>query len=354
MVGLRPRERVGAVSAPVPADAADRLLELIHGNWTTQAVGVAAELGLADLLAHGPRSIDELARDAQCDRDCLERLLHGLVSLGVCDLEADGGYALTPMGALLRRDLLPSVRSWAIYSALHSWKLWGHLLDSVRTGRSARKLLTGREGYAHLDEDAGIAAVFNRAMEEVTSLIATPVARTVEFGAMRAVCDVGGGHGELLAAVLRTHPHLEGAVFDLAHAAAGARRVLAAAGVSDRARVLSGSFFDRIPGGFDAYLLKSIVHNWDDAHAVEILRRCREACVPGARVVLVERVLPGRPTGAPAERSTLRSDINMMVSLGGRERTREAMAALLAEAGFAAPRCAPLGHGFNVLEAVAA
>lgn len=340
------------MNIPVEFPHATRLLELVNGNWTTQAVGVAAELGLADHLAEGALDTAALASLAGCDRDSLERLLRALVSLEVLAEDGEGRYALTAMGALLKRDAWPSMRSWAIYTALHSWHLWGRLLDSVRTGTSARKLLAGREGYAHLEEDATTAAVFNRAMEEITHFLAGNVARTLDFAALHEVVDVGGGHGELLASILRAHPHLRGVVFDLAHAAPGAARVLQSAGVAGRARIVSGSFFDSIPPGADAYLLKSIIHNWDDTRAAQILGRCRDAAKTGARIVLVERVLPERITGSAAERATLRSDINMMVGLGGRERTAAHMAAMLTQSGFGFERCVPVGFGFSVLEAV--
>lgn len=339
------------MSSGADAVAAARLLELVNGNWTTQAIGVAAELGLADILADGPVDGATIAARTGCHAESLERLLRGLASLEVCTQEADGTWGLAPMGTMLKRGAHPSMRSWAIYSALHSWAFWGHLLDSVKTGQSARRLLTGREGYAHLEADARAAAVFNRAMEEITHFVAAEVATVGGFEGLREVVDVGGGHGEMLGAVLAAHCRLRGIVFDLPHAAEGGRRLLEGLGLADRARVASGSFFEAIPAGADAYLLKSIVHNWDDERSLAILARCREACPPGGRVMLIERILPARISGTAAERSTLRSDLNMMVGLGGRERTEAHMGELLSEAGFTPRRCVPVGFGFSLLEA---
>lgn len=331
-------------------DEAAHLLAMVNANWMTQAIGVAAHLGLADALAERPAQASDLAARTGCDADALERLLRGLASLGVCAQAPDGRYALTSMGALLRRDAMPSIRSWAIYTALHSWSLWGRLADCVRTGQSARKLASGGEGYAHLDADPATAAVFNRAMEEVTHLVAGAVAREGRFEGAHQVVDVGGGHGEMLAVILAKHPHLQGMVCDLPHAAAGARRLLADAGLEARASFVAASFFESIPAGADTYVMKSIVHNWDDERSVAILRRVREAAPAGARVLLVERVLPERLDGSEVERATLRSDINMLVGLGGRERTEAQMAGLLAQAGFTVRRCVPVGFAFSVIE----
>lgn len=338
------------MNAPQGMDPATRLLEMINANFMTQAIGVAAQLDLADHLAAGPLGIAALAGRTGCHADSLERLLRALEGLGVVAREGDA-WSLTALGAVLRADGEPSLRSWAIYSATHAWKLWGHLVDCVRTGDSARKLLTGREGYAHLQADPQAAAVFNRAMEEVTQLIASAVARAGGFGSMAEVVDVGGGHGELLVAILAAHPRLRGIVFDLEHAGAGAARALGEAGLEARARFQAGSFFERLPAGADAYLLKSIVHNWDDARAVEILKAVRAAAAPGARVMLVERVLPEGRADTVFDRLTLRSDLNMLVGLGGRERTAAHMGELLAQAGFTLTRCESVGYGFSLLEA---
>jgi DNA-binding HxlR family transcriptional regulator len=331
---------------------AAKLLELIGGNWTTQAVGVAAELRLGDILADGPKDLPELAQATSCNAQALSRLLRALVSLGIV-IEDGEDYELTPLGALLRADAEPSLRSWAIWTARHQWGPWGKMLESVRTGSSVRKPSGGNAGYTHVEGDATAAAVFNRAMVELTSLIAEPVVRAYDFSTVRRIADVGGGHGHLLRTILAAHPHLHGILLDLPHAIQGARSRFADAGLESRCEFIVGSFFECIPVGCDIYLLKSILHNWDDERCVALLNQFRRTLGGHRRLLIVERSMPERLTGSALERPVIRSDLNMLVGLGGRERTRSEIHALLASAGLVARRCAPIGFGFVLIEGAA-
>ena len=333
------------------ADAA-RVLEIINGNWTTQVAGVAAELGIADLLLEAPLGADALARAAGCESGAMLRLLKAMTSLGLCVQNDDRTFALTPAGALLRGDGGPSMRSWAIWSALCQWDTWGRMIESVRTGRSARQLATGREGYAHLETDARAAGIFNRAMVELTGFVADAVARAFDFCRFRRLVDVGGGHGELLLAILARHPAASGVVFDLPHAMDGARVRAKSTGLADRSRFEAGNFFDSTPAG-DLYLLKSILHNWDDGRAAAILARCRAAIEPDGRLLVIERLMPERVTGAAHERTVIRGDLNMLVGLGGRERTRGEFVGLLHAAGFDCSEPVTIDMGYSILEATA-
>lgn len=332
-------------------ELAAQVLQLIDGKWTTQALGVAAELGLADHLSRGVNELDAIAAASGCDRAALRRLLRALVCLGLVTESGAGRFDLAPAGALLCEDAEPSLHSWALWSARYHWQWWGRLGHSVRTGESARKLVTGHAGYGQLGEDAQAAAIFNRAMGEITRLIAGAVSQAGDFAPARRVADVGGGHGELLAAILAAHPHLQGVLFDLPHAIEGARSRLAEAGLASRCELVAGSFFETVPAGCDAYVLKSVLHNWDDQRCGQLLRACRRAMAPGARVLLVERVMPERITGAAWEWPLVRSDLNMLVGMGGRERTRADLDALLAGAGLATSRWVPIALGFSLIEA---
>lgn len=327
-----------------------RLLALVGANWTTQAIGAAVQLGVVDHLAKRPLGAASLARLTRCDPPALARLLRALVAIEVCDEQA-GRYRLTPMGALLREEAPGSVRWWALWCGGAQWTLWGDLAGSVRTGRSFRERHGGEPGYEHLSRDAGSALVFNRAMAGLTQRVGREVARVSDWRGVKRVVDVGGGHGELLLEVLRARPGLEGVVFDLPHAAKGAAARLKAEGLAARARFVSGSFFEALPAQADAYLLKSILHNWDDANALGILGRVRAAMPPGSRIVLVERVMPEKPRGRARDTAILRSDLNMLVSLGGRERTRREFAGLLAQAGFGRPTVRATATDYSVIEA---
>jgi orsellinic acid C2-O-methyltransferase len=341
-----------STAASVQRDAA-RLFELIGAKWTTQAVGVAAELGIADELSQGPRGIEELALATGCDPAALRRLMRALAGVGVCAERADLSYELTEMGALLKAGAEPSLRSWAVWTARYQWNTWARLIDSVRTGQSARKLATGRDGYAYLEGDTEAAAVFNRAMVEMTRLVAGSVARSHDFSSARLAIDVGGGYGELVSAVLAEHAHLRGIVFDLPHAMQGALARIKQSGLGARCEFAPGSFFDALPAGADVHLLKSILHNWPDERCAAILRVCRAALPAGGRVLVIERVMPERITGSELEHTVLRGDLNMLVGLGGRERTLGELDTLLTSGGFAITSCEPLTLGYRLIEGLA-
>ena len=278
--------------------------------------------------------------------------MRALASLGLCAEQEDGSFELTSMGSLLRTDAPSSVRSWAIWCGRYQWPVWGNLLYSVKTGENARTLVTGRKGYEHLDRDPEAASIFNRAMVELTQLVAGEVAHVYEFSAVRRLVDVGGGYGELLSVILAAHPKMHGILFDLPHAVDGAAARLAKAGVSQRCEIVAGSFFESVPSGGDVYLLKSVLHNWDDDRSSVILGNCRRAMSKEGKLVLVERVMPARMKGSAAERATARTDLNMLVGLGGRERTEVEFAALLASSGFKAARFLSTALDFSVIEGV--
>jgi hypothetical protein len=331
-------------------DGRARLLSLINANWTTQAVSVATQLRLPELLRDGPRSADALAQATCCHRPSLVRLLRALTSIDVLNEAVDGRFELTSIGALLRADVPGSLAAWAEFCGTRSWATWGRLVQSVQTGDSIRKLTSGADGFAHLEDDAPGALLFNRAMVELTQPVALAVARHVDFSGMRLVVDVGGGYGELIASILCAHPSLRGILFDLAHATAAAGSRLAAAGVEERCTLVTGSFFEAIPDGADAYLLKSVLHDWDDDHAVKILRNCRHVMAPNAKLLVFERIGPQHFRDSPQDQSIARSDLNMLVGTGGRERTETQYRELLSAAKLRVTQLLALGGSFGVIE----
>jgi len=332
---------------------ASKLLDIIGGSWMSQATYVAAELRIADLLAGEPKRVDELAKAAECHAPSLGRLMRGLASLGICVEREDGRFDLTPMGSLLRSDAPASLRSWAIVWGKLQWPVWGNLLHSVRTGESARKLVKGTEGYDHLAHDADAAAVFNRAMTEITWFVASEVARVYDFSGERRIVDVGGGYGELLVAILKAHPKARGVLVDLPHASEGAKQYARQAGVAERCEFVAGDFFESVPPGGDAYLLKSVLHNWNDEKSAVILRNCGRAMPQGAKLLLVERIFPARLDVSPAHQAVARSDLNMLVGPGGRERTEVEFRNLLGAAGFAPVDVFATATEFSIIESAA-
>lgn len=347
------RTPLDCCQTPAGADLenAAKLNEMIGASWMSQAVYAAAELRIADLLAQGDQHADTLAAASGCQPTSLLRLLRALASLGLCLENDDGSYALTAMGALLRTDARNSLRSWAIWWGRHQWSWWGNLAYSVKTGDSARRLATGHQGYQHLEMDPEVAALFNQAMVEMSRLVAGEVAGVVVALAPERVVDVGGGYGEVLVAVLAAHPTLQAILFDLPHTLDGARGRIAAAGMAQRCELLSGSFFDFIPGGGDIYILKSVLHNWDDARCALLLANCHRAMAHCSRLLIAERLLPARMTGSLADQAVARADLNMLVGVGGRERQLAEYHSLLTAAGFAVAAEHALALGFSVIVA---
>ena len=344
--------------AAVNADAngpasAERLLDLINASWTTQAICAAVELGLPDQLAAGPRRVEALADASGCHPAALERLLRGLASLDLCR-EHEGIFELTPMGALLCAGADDSLRAWAIHCGRYLWPAWGRLAESVRTGTSHRKRATGTDDYGHLEHDPDAAAVFNRAMVEITRLVAREVARVCNFGGVERIVDVGGGHGELLAAILAAHPRMRGVLLDLPHAIQGAGAALSRAGVAARCELVTGSFFESVPAGAGVYALKSVLHNWDDDRCAAILRNCRHAMPETSRLLVIERIMPEHVFAAARDRAIARSDLNMLVARGGRERTEAAYRSFLGSAGLRVEGILPAALDFSVIEAAPA
>jgi hypothetical protein len=330
----------------VPPPAA--MMGLITGYWVSQAIGAVALLGVADQLGEGPRSSDELAQAVGADPQALYRVLRLLASLGVFAEVAPGSFGLTPLGETLRSDAPGSVRNFAITeTAPGHWLPWGQLYESVRTGRPMAREALGMElfdWYAQNPEEQGF---FSAAMGNLSALAASELVRVYDFSTMQTVADVGGAHGVLLAAVLRANPGARGILFDLPHVIATARDAIAAEGLSQRCALVSGDFFEAVPEGADLHLLKQIVHDWDDERATRLLRNCHRALAPAGKLLLVEMVIPPDNRPSPAQAM----DLNMLVLLGGRERTEEEYRRLLQAGGFQLERVIPTHSPFSVIEA---
>jgi hypothetical protein len=324
-------------------------IRLMNGGVLSQAASVAAELGIADALASGPRRVEELAKARGCHAPSLYRLLRALASLDLCTEREDGAFALTALGSLLRSDAPQSLRSWAVFCGKYLWPLWGNLLHSVRTGQSA----SGEsDGFAGLKHDEQAALVFNRAMAELTRLVAAEVVRCYRFDGMRRIVDVGGGYGALLAAVLQAQPGAQGVLLDLPHAIEGARAHLSAAGLTGRCELVAGDFFESVPGGADAYLLKAVVHDWDDERARLILRNCRRAIPRHGRLLLIERIVPARFEPCWLHHAIARVDLTMLVGFTGRERTEAEFRDLLGASGFRLAGITATSLEYGVIEAL--
>ena len=325
------------------------LMEKLTGAWVAQAIAVVTKLGTADALAAGPQGIDELAAVAGVHAPTLYRVLRALASVGIFAEGEDGRFRLTPLAEPLRSDAPGSVRAFAVMLGEEwSWRPWGHLLDSVTTGQAAFEHTYGTGIFAYLAERPEASARFDAAMTGRAGPDDDAVAAAYDFSAFRTVVDVGGGRGSLLAAILRANPDARGILFDQAHVIPEARRSLDAAGLGPRCELMAGDFFASVVAGGDAYVLKKIVHDWDDERARRILEVCHRAMPATGRLLLVETVLP--PGNDPAFGKL--TDLAMLVWTGGQERTEADYRALLAAAGFALTRVVPTRSSLSVVEGV--
>jgi len=334
-------------------DTRAQLLDAIYASWTTQAIASAVTLRLPELLAAAPLDAPALALAARCHAPSLRRLLVALASLGLVTQGDDERFSLTASGAMLRDDAPGSLAAWALLCGGRQWAAQSRLVDCVRSGASARVLAGGSDDFSHLDGDDEAAAVFHRAMTNLTQPIAEALAATMAVGGAHCVVDIGGGYGQLIATLLRSHRHLHGVLVDLPHAIGPAAAWLAGQGVEGRCELVCGSFFDAWPEGADAYLLKSVLHDWDDERCGRILHRGRDALArrPRARLIVMERVANERATATPQDRAVARSDLNMLASHSGRERRGSEYRALLEAAGLRMCGSRPLVNGYSAIEA---
>jgi hypothetical protein len=316
------------------ADLRQQMRQMIYGFYSAQVMYVAARLAVADQLADGGRSTEELATALEAHPASLRRLLRALVFLGVLTESVDG-FALTEQGQLLRSDVKGSVRQHAmLLCGKENWQSWGELEHSVRTGEVAWEHLYGENSFGYLAAHPEKQAVFNSAMAEGSRVLAPVIAQASHLEDVRTLVDIGGGSGTLIAGVLNAYPHLRGTVFDTEDGLSQTAGVLAESGVADRCDLAAGDFFVEVPEGADAYLLKSILHDWDDEQCVAILSSCRKAMRPDAVLLIAEPVMPEDVEAKPGLLPLMMSDLNMMVCTGGRERSAAEFTELLTAAGF--------------------
>ena len=318
------------------------LLAMVNGYQVSQALHAAVALGLPDLLAAGPRSSSDLATACEADEPTLRRLLRALAGLGVLNEEADGRVSLTDLGMPLRTDAPDSIAGWTrLIGRPYYWSTWAVLPDAVRTGQNGFRMLHGTDVWSYRTDLPEESAIFDGAMAALTNQVTRAVLDGYDFSRFATVVDVGGSRGALLEALLARHAAMRGVLFDQPHVVDGLPG-------TERLAVVAGSFFDAVPSGGDAYVLKMIIHDWEDSEAVAILRTVRAAMGPEAVVLLIERSL-GPPNTAPGGKL---SDLNMLLMPGGRERTHEEYGALFAAVYFNVSGVTETGS-VDVIEAVA-
>src|SRR5712691_4909452 len=319
--------------------SAAELRRLIDGFRASQVIHAAAALGLADLLGDESRTSDELAAATEADPRTLYRLLRALAALGVFREEAGQRFTLTELGLPLRTDAPDSVAGWAVLIGRPYYRdAWSHLVESVRAGENAFRLAYGMSVWEYRAQHPEEGTIFDAAMASSSRLVIDSLLAAYDFGRFGTIVDVGGGNGALLAALLAKYPKLRGVLFDQPHVVQGVD-------LGPRCQVVGGSFFEAVPDGGDAYVLKWIIHDWEDEESTAILRTIRRT---GGTVLVIERLL-GPPNEDPIAKL---SDINMLVGAGGRERTLEEFVALFEAAGYRLAGSTSSASGMHVLEGV--
>lgn len=313
----------------VPPAVADRsvIMRLMFGAWLQQALYVVAKLGVADVLAGGEMTVDDVAKQVDADPTALARFLRGLVSSGVFAEPEPGRFALNGPAEYLRSDVANTHRYIAILHGEEAYAACTEALHTARTGRPAFEKVYGKPYFEHIAADPVARATFDAAMGEQTAV--PLVVAQCEFGTEGVVVDVGGGTGALLGEVLSGRPGLRGVLYDLPESSQRARENLARLGVADRVRVLGGSAFDEVPGGGDVYTISRVLHDFDDDQVLTILANTRQAMRPGARLMIFDALLADLPGFNPGRMA----DLGMLMVLGGRYRTEAELANLVARAG---------------------
>jgi hypothetical protein len=323
------------------------LSRLISGYWVSQAIYVAAKLGLADLVRHSPRTVDELAGETSTHAPALYRLLRALASVGVFAETHDGRFAQTPLSAGLQSGVLGSKRALAIMMGEEHYRAWGGLLGSVQTGKPAFEMLYGMPVFDFLAGHPEQAAIFDEAMTGIHGSESAAVLDAYDFSGIERLVDIGGGNGSQLAAILERYPQLQGTLYDLPGVVERANPRIQAAGLTQRMHLVAGDFFHSVPPGADAYLLRHIIHDWDDAQAIRILRSIHEAIAEEGRVLIVESIVPAG--NDPSFVKLL--DLTMLVIPGGQERTQSEYELLLGRAGFRLVHVTTTDQEISIIEA---
>ena len=335
-------------STSVPPHA--QLIQMGTAAWVSAVVSTAAEVGLADQLATGPRSADELAGPMKLHAPSLYRLMRTLASLGILTEQEAQRFALTPLGDALRTGAPGSARATLLAFNTVLWRGWEQMSYSLATGKSAFDKTFGMPLFEYLGQHPALASHFSEAMVGFHNAEPPAVAKAYDFSGFRTIVDVGGATGNMLAAILSAHAGPCGVLFDLAHVVADAPALLAANRVADRVTIGKGSFFDAVPAGGDCYVLSHVIHDWSEDACLTVLGNCRTAITPDGRLLLVEMVLPAGDTPHPGKVL----DMVMLVFPGGQERTEAEYASLLARAGFRLNRVVPTASAVSIVEALPA
>lgn len=322
-----------------------QLDQMITGYWMSQAIYAAAKFDVAGLLKDGPKSVEELAQATSTHADSLYRLLRALASVGIFAEGESRVFSLTPLAEPLRGDVPESKRALALMAGDEHFRAWGEIDYSIRTGKTAFEKVFGKPIFDYLGEHPDKARIFDGAMVGVHGREANAILKAYDFSGIEVIADIGGGNGSQLTQILKKHTAMKGILFDLPHVVERAKPLIESAGVADRCELISGSFFDAVPKGADAYIMRHIIHDWDDEQALAILRNCHQAMAPGGRLLVVESVIPAG--NQPFLGKFL--DLVMLTIPGGKERTEDEYRSLFGKAGFELRQVVPTASEVSVI-----
>ncbi|MDQ6655349.1 MAG: methyltransferase [Verrucomicrobiota bacterium] len=321
--------------------------QMLWGALLQRSLCVATKLGVPDLLAQKAQTAAELAGQTGAHEPSLYRLLRTLSSAGIFSETADHRFELTPISQLLCGDKPGSMRDFAVMLAEEwQWRDWGELMHCIMTGGTGQEKVFGMDSFEFFTKNPESGAVFNRAMTALSAAVVPAIVEAYDFSRVRQVVEIAGGHGLLLAGVLKASAATRGVLFDLPSVTAGAKELLRREGVEDRVELASGDFFQAVPAGADLYTMKHIIHDWDDERSITILRNIRSAMDPAGKVLIIEMVVPEGNT--PSASKFL--DLQMLVMEGGKERTEEEYRSLYAAAGFKLTRMIATKSPFSLIE----
>jgi ubiquinone/menaquinone biosynthesis C-methylase UbiE len=330
------------------ADASthQQLDRMITAYWISQAIYAAAKFGIADHLKDGPKTVEQLADATSTDTDALYRLLRALASVGIFTEVQSRRFSLTPLAEPLRSDVAGSKRALALMSGDEQFRTWAEIDYSIRTGKIAFDKVYGKPIFDYLGEHPDKARIFDAAMVGIHGRESNAILDAYEFSGIGVVADIGGGNGSQMTEILKKHTKMKGILFDLPHVIERAKERIHAADLVERCKLVSGSFFDSVPEGANAYILRHIIHDWDEEKCVTILRNCHRAMRPESKLLVIESVIP--PGNEPFNGKFL--DLVMLLIPGGKERTENEYRILFERAGFELTRIVPTGTEVSIVE----
>jgi hypothetical protein len=328
------------------ASTHQQLDQMITGYWISQAIYAAAKFGIADHLKDGPKTVGELAATTATNPDALYRLLRALASVGIFTEGESRRFSLTPLAEPLRSDVAGSKRALALMSGDEQFRAWAEIDHSIRTGQVAFDKVFGKPIFDYLGDHPDKARIFDAAMVGVHGRESNAILAAYDFSGFRVVADIGGGNGSQMTEILKRHPRMKGILFDLPHVIERATERIRAAGLLERCQLVPGSFFEAVPGGADAYVLRHIIHDWDEEKCLTILRNCHRAMPSASKLLVIESVIP--PGNEPFHGKFL--DLVMLLIPGGKERSEDEYRTLFERAGFELTGTVPTGTEVSIVE----